>query len=141
MLKGIDPVLRGELLKALDELGHGQRFALVDRNFAAYAYGAPVIDLGEIDAKRAAAAIFSVFPLDQFSDTPLIRMAYDDDISQENDAHQAVWDIANQSAGKDWPWKPLHRPEFYTETESASLVVRCLESAPYACFIFQKGVV
>lgn len=33
MLKNIDPVLTGSLLKALDELGHGQKIALVDRNY------------------------------------------------------------------------------------------------------------
>lgn len=66
MLIGIDSVLRGELLKALDEMGHGERFALVDQNFPAYGVGAPVVDLGEISASRAARAILSVFPLDLF---------------------------------------------------------------------------
>ena len=64
MLKNIDPVLRGELLKALDELGHGEEFALVDQNFPSYGVGVEVIDLGGIDSSRAAQAIFSVFPLD-----------------------------------------------------------------------------
>jgi L-fucose mutarotase len=76
LLKGIDQVLRGELLKALDELGHGDEFVLVDRNFPAYSSGLEVIDLGEIKATRAAKAIFSVFPLDVFGDEPVSRMAY-----------------------------------------------------------------
>ena len=32
MLKGIDPLLSGELLKVLDEMGHGDQLLVVDRN-------------------------------------------------------------------------------------------------------------
>lgn len=141
MLKGIDPVLRGELLKALDEMGHGQQLALVDRNFAAYNYTAPVVDLGAINAARAAQAIFSVFPLDQFVDTPLTRMAYDGDPAMENDVHQSVREIANASAGADWPWQVIDRQVFYQRAQDVSLIIRCLEDAPYACFIFHKGII
>lgn len=141
MLKGINPILRGELLKRLDEMGHGETFALVDKNFASYRYGVPVIDLGAIDAAQAAEALFSVFPLDQYTDSPLVRMAYDDDSALENDAHKAVYRLATESADHTWPWTVMHRPEFYEAVTSTSLIVRCLEGAPYACFIFQKGVI
>lgn len=141
MLKGIDPLLRGELLRALDEMGHGERLALVDRNFGAYQYGKPVIDLGEVNAERAAQALFSVFPLDTFCDTPLARMAYDDDSEMANEAHTAVLARAHEASGQAWPWEILHRPEFYAQVPHVSLVVRCLEDAPYACFMFQKGVI
>jgi len=66
MLKNIDPVLTGSLLKALDELGHGQKIALVDRNYPSHSSGAQVIHLGEIGIVRAAEAVFGVFPLDSF---------------------------------------------------------------------------
>ena len=141
MLKGIDPLLRGELLKALDEMGHGERVALVDRNFGAHQYGKPVVDLGDVTADRAAQALFSVFPLDTFCDTPLARMAYDDDSEMVNDAHTAVLARAHEASGAAWPWEVLHRPEFYAEVPKVSLVIRCLEDAPYACFMFQKGVI
>lgn len=140
MLKGIDPVLRGELLKALDEMGHGERFALVDQNFPAYGVGAPVIDLGEVSATRATQAIMSVFPLDPFVETPLERMGIDDDLAGSNDCHDAVLDIARSSASESWPWSVIPRHDFYREVKNVALVVRCLESAPYACFMFRKGV-
>ena len=35
MLKGIDPLLTGRLLKILDEMGHGDQLLLVDRNYPA----------------------------------------------------------------------------------------------------------
>lgn len=141
MLTGIDPVLRGELLKALDEMGHGERFALVDQNFPAYGVGAPVVDLGEISAGRAARAIFSVFPLDPFVETPLERMGIDDNLSGSNQCHDEVLSIALASASATWDWAIIPRGDFYGEVKAVSLVVRCLESAPYACFMFRKGVV
>lgn len=140
MLKGIDPVLRGELLKALEEMGHGERLALVDQNFPAYGVGAPVIDLGEVSATRATQAIMSVFPLDPFVETPLERMGIDDDLAGSNDCHDAVLDIARSSASESWPCSVIPRHDFYREVKNVALVVRCLESAPYACFMFRKGV-
>ena len=140
MLRNIDPLLRGELLKALDELGHGEELALVDQNFPAYGVGCPVIDLGEVDTKRVSKAIFSVFPLDIFGPTPLIRMGIDDQPGISNDTHEQVKDIANQSAGKDWTWEEVERQAFYSRVKQVKLVIRCLESAPFACFIFRKGV-
>lgn len=140
MLKNIDPLLRGELLKALDELGHGEEFALVDQNFPAYGVGAPVIDLGEVDTKRVSEAVFSVFPLDIFGPTPLIRMGIDDQPGVTNETHDRVMEIANNSMGKDWAWEEVERQQFYSRVKQVKLVIRCLESAPFACFIFRKGV-
>jgi L-fucose mutarotase len=140
MLKGIDPLLRGELLKALDEMGHGEEFALVDKNFPSYGVGASVIDLGDVTASRVAKAVFSVFPLDIFGETPILRMGIDDHPGTTNSTHDEVQEIANQSMGKDWPWQEIERQEFYTRVKKVKLVIRSLESAPFACFIFRKGV-
>lgn len=141
MLKNIDPLLRGELLKALDELGHGNEFVLVDRNFPAYSGGLPVIDLGEVTAARVAEAVFSVVPLDTFGDVPVARMAYDGEPETTNQAHDEVLRIANDSMGQAWNWKVIPRLDFYPMARKAALVIRCLEDAPYACFIFRKGIV
>ncbi len=39
MLKGTDPLLSGDLLKILDDMGHGDQLLLVDRNYPAAASG------------------------------------------------------------------------------------------------------
>ena len=39
VLKGIDPLLNGDLLKILDEMGHGDRLLVVDRNYPAFSAG------------------------------------------------------------------------------------------------------
>lgn len=141
MLKNIDPILRGELLKALDELGHGEELALVDRNFPAYGVGVQVVDLGEVNCARASSALFSVLPLDIFGASPIIRMGIDGEPGVTNSAHDSVRENANASMGQDWQWEEVPRSDFYSRVRNVRLVVRCLEEAPFACFIFRKGIV
>ncbi len=141
MLKGIDPVLSGELLKVLDEMGHGDRLALVDRNYPAHSAGRPVISLGEITQKRAAEAILSVFPLDSFIGQPLERMEADEDPTKILAVHEEVLAIAQRHHDQPLEYRVVPRLEFYGRAREAYAVVRTLESRPYGCFLLQKGVV
>jgi L-fucose mutarotase len=141
MLKGIDPLLSGELLKILDEMGHGDQLLLVDRNYPAAASGKPVVRLGEVGVVRAARAILSVFPLDSFVDHPLERMEVDDDPSIVTANQQEVLTLARESHGPDLEYGIVPRLEFYERAKAAFAVVHTLESQPYGCFLLQKGVV
>jgi L-fucose mutarotase len=141
MLKGIDPVLSGELLKILDDMGHGDTLLLVDRNYPAFASGRPVVQLGEITQKRAAEAILSVFPLDTFVETPLERMEVDDDPSIVAEVQQEVLEVARANHEKPLEYGVVPRLEFYERAKDVFAVVKTLESRPWGCFILQKGVV
>ena len=99
MLKGIDPLLSGDLLKILDDMGHGDLLLLVDRNYPAAASGKPVIRLGEASILRAATAILSVLPLDSFVDHPLERMEVDDDPALTTSAQDELLAAARKAAG------------------------------------------
>lgn len=140
MLKGVDPILTGALLKALDEMGHGDTLALVDRNYPSYSAGLPVVHLGEISIVRAAEAIFSVFPLDTFIAAPLSRMQADDG-SAATTTHELVWKAASKNHPLPLPEGLIARPDFYQLARECSVIVQCLETAPYSCFILHKGVV
>lgn len=61
MLRNIDPPLSGELLTVLDEMGHGDRLALVDRNYPAHSSGCTVIQPRGTGLLQAVQAILSVF--------------------------------------------------------------------------------
>lgn len=141
MLKGIDPLLSGELLKILDEMGHGDQLLLVDRNYPAAASGKPVVRLGEVGVVRAARAILSVFPLDSFVETPLERMEVDDDPSIVTPNQDAVLNLARKGNGADLEFGIIPRLEFYQRAKQAFAVVHTLESQPYGCFLLQKGVI
>jgi len=141
MLKGIDPVLSGELLHLLDDMGHGDQLLLVDRNFPAVASGKPVVRLGEIGVERAARAILSVMPLDTFLEHPLERMEVKDDPSIVTAAQAAVLEVARTAHPQPLEFGIVPRLAFYARAAGVFAVVHTLEDQPYGCFILHKGVV
>jgi L-fucose mutarotase len=139
-LKGIDPLLNGELLKALDELGHGDLLVIADRNFPAHSQGAPVIrvDAGAVDTARA---ILTLCPLDTVVPTPIERMIHSDEDPQTNDTQEAVLAVARESEGTELEFRDIPRLSFYDRAAQARVVVLTRETAPYANFVLIKGVV
>lgn len=119
MLKGIDPLLSGDLLKILDDMGHGDQLLLVDRNYPAAASGKTVIRLGEASVPRAAAAILSVFPLDSFIDHPLERMEVDNDPAKTTSTQDALLALARTSEGRDLEFGIIARLDFYERAKAA----------------------
>jgi L-fucose mutarotase len=141
MLKGIDPLLSGDLLKILDDMGHGDRLLLVDRNYPAASAGKPVIRLGEASILRAATAILSVFPLDSFIEHPLERMEVEDDPTRTTSTQDELLALASRAEGRELEYGIVPRLEFYERASSAYAVVHTLDAAPYGCFILHKGVI
>ncbi len=141
MLKNIDPLLSGDLLKILDDMGHADRLLVVDANYPAAASGKPVIRLGEVGVVRALRAILSVFPLDSFVERPLERMEAFDDPSIVTDVQREVLATATQFEGRSIQYGVIPRLDFYARARDCYAVVHTLETAPYSCFILHKGVI
>ena len=141
MLKGIDPLLSGDLLKILDDMGHGDRLLLVDRNYPAASSGRPVVRLGEVTVLRAAEAILSVLPLDSFIAHPLERMEVEDDPVRTTPTQDALLELASRAEGRDLEYGVVPRLDFYERARACYAVVHTLDSVPYGCFILHKGVV
>lgn len=141
MLKGIDPLLSGELLHLLDELGHGDVLALVDRNFPAYRYERPVIELRGIDTVQASEALLSVFPLDGFVEASIHRMQIDNEADHVSEPTAALANIASRSEGRNVEISSVERFEFYEQAKAAMIFVQTSEIVPYSCFLLRKGVV
>ena len=141
MLKGIDPLLSGDLLKILDDMGHGDQLLLVDRNYPAAGSGKPVIRLGEVGVLRAAEAILSVYPLDSFIDHPLERMEVEDDPIKTTSLQDGLLELAKEAENRNLEYGVIPRLSFYERAKNAYAVVHTLEDQPYGCFILQKGVI
>jgi L-fucose mutarotase len=141
MLKGIDPLLSGDLLKILDDMGHGDQLLLVDRNYPAVASGKPVIRLGEVGIRRAVKAILSVYPLDSFMEHPLERMEVEDDPLKTTSLQDDVLSLAIESEDRELEFGVIPRLDFYQRAKGAYAVVHTLEDQPYGCFILHKGVI
>lgn len=141
MLTGIDPLLHGDLLKVLDDMGHGDRLLVVDRNYPAHAAGRPVIRMGESGAERVVGAVLSVLPLDAFVDRPLERMEVKEDPALTTPVQDAVLELARRSHGRPLEYGVVPRHDFYRRARDAFAIVQTLEAEPYSCFVLQKGVV
>ena len=147
MLKNIDPVLSPELLKALAEMGHEDAIVLADANFTAMRYRAQttsqvVIRLPGVSLARAAQAVLSVLPLGIAQEKPVVYMHVNGaapdhrNAAQEAVCKQVQADAANQGITP----QALERFAFYEQAQKAYVIVQTGETAPYANFIFKKGV-
>jgi L-fucose mutarotase len=141
MLKGIDPLLSGELLRILDDMGHGDQLMLVDRNYPAVSSGRPVVRLGEASIVRAATAILSVLPLDSFIAHPIERMEVEDDPVRTTPTQDELLELASSVEGRDLQYGVVPRLDFYQRAQGVYAIVHTLDTVPYGCFILHKGVV
>lgn len=139
MLKGIDPLLGPELLRALARAGHGDVIALVDRNYPAYSSGVPVIRLDGVDTTTALQAILTVLPLDTFVTHPMRAMRSDgpEPPASHDELVALAEDVEKRSIGLEL----VPRMAFYELCRSAVAVVATSDDRPYSCFLLCKGVV
>jgi L-fucose mutarotase len=142
MLKTIDPLLTPDLLWALAAMGHGDDIALVDANHPAEriarttTFGRP-IRLPGIPVERAAAAILSVLPIDDFEPQPLRRMEVVGEPAAIPPPQQAVRALL----GEGQALHGIERFAFYEAAGRAFAVVQAGDPRPYGCFLFRKGVI
>lgn len=141
MLKGIDPLLSGDLLRILDDMGHGDQLMLVDRNYPAVSSGRPVVRLGEASIIRAATAILSVLPLDSFIAHPIERMEVEDDPVRTTPTQDELLALASSVEGRELQYGVVPRLDFYQRAQGVYAIVHTLDTVPYGCFILHKGVV
>ena len=139
MLIGLDPLLSGEALAVLRDMGHGDSIVLADANFPAHYLGPPSIRI-DSDLTRAGRAILSVMPLDGFVDAPVRRMEVDGRPKELNDAHREFAAMVEEVAGA-WPMGSIERFRFYEEARGCAVVFATLERRPYANMILTKGVI
>jgi L-fucose mutarotase len=141
VLKNIDPLLTGALLRLLDEMGHGDVLALVDRNFPAHRYGKPVFDLRGSDIEAAGKAVLSVLPLDGFVDSPIVRMQIDGSPDEISSVTAGLGAIADDAERRGVGIASLERFSFYEAAKEATAFVQTGETVPYSCYLLRKGVV
>ncbi|GAA2462361.1 RbsD/FucU family protein [Agromyces soli] len=136
MLHGIHPLLTGELLAALDRLGHGDELVVADANFPAYSAGAPVVEAAGIASPALVAAIRTVLPVDAYEGPAVLLMTSED---EEPPAVQR--ELVAAAAAAPGRVDSLERFAFYERAAQARLVVRSGELRAYGNLILRKGVV
>jgi L-fucose mutarotase len=149
LLKNIDPVLSPELLRILAEMGHEDAVVLVDANFTAMRYRAgttsqTVVRLPGVGVARAARAVLSVLPLGIAVEQPVAYMQVTGSpVGHVSVVQQEVLELIRQADGKHalLQAQALERFAFYERAQTAYVIVQTGELAPFANFIFKKGVI
>jgi L-fucose mutarotase len=145
MLKGLDPLLTAELLFVLKAMGHGDDIVICDRNHPATTIAAEtthgaLITLFGADIPRATQAILSLFPLDTFVETPVMRMEVVGNPGQLVEAHHAMQRVVDAAEGRPVRIGAHERFAFYEAAKRSFAIVQTSDPGPYGCFILRKGV-
>jgi len=138
MLKGIHPLLSPDLLHALRSMGHGDEIAIVDANFPAVTNARRLIRLDGVEAPRAAQAILSVLPLDDFQPDAAFRMAITDDADAIPPV-VAEFEAVLAAAGYLRAIAPLERFAFYERAQTAFAIVVTGETRLWGNLLLKKG--
>lgn len=136
MLKTINPLLTGELLAILSDMGHGDEIVITDANFPAASAARRLIRL-PVSATDTLDAVLSVFPLDDFVDAPTAAMQAPGD----RPAIYADFEAAAEKAeGRAVGLELIDRFAFYDRAKEAYAVIATGERRLYANIILKKGV-
>ncbi len=139
MLKGIPNIISPELLKILDEMGHGDTIVIGDGNFPAASNAKRLIRCDGHNVPELLDAILKLVPLDTYVEAPAMLMA-----TGANDPTPEIWatyqEIINKNNGETKMCE-IERFAFYDKAKEAYAVIATSESALYANIILQKGVI
>ena len=140
MLKGISPLLSPELLKILQEMGHGDELVIGDANFPAQSLGRRCVRADGLGGVALVNAILDLMPLDTFADAPVTLMQV---VPGTMDADPPIWAEFRSTVEAHQPGvkiAQIERFQFYDRARSAYACVATGERALYACVILKKGI-
>jgi L-fucose mutarotase len=134
VLKGIHPILSGELLAHLDSMGHSDAVVLADAHFPADRLARRLLIFPGLSTPDVLAAVRSVVPLD---DAPSLDL-----MTSADGTRLPVQDELVAAAGAtERDVRFVGRHDFYDVAAEAYLIVRTGETRTYGNVILRKGVV
>lgn len=143
MLKGIPKILPPELLKILDEMGHGDELTIGDGNFPGHTNAKVEIRMDGHGVPEILDAILKLMPLDSYVEHPVILM----EKVPGDTVETPIWDTYKRIVAKYDPrgeacFTGIERNAFYDRArEKSSVIIMSGESALYANIILKKGVI
>lgn len=139
MLKGIPNIISPELLKILDEMGHGDEIVIGDGNFPAASNAKRLVRLDGHNVPEILEAILKLMPLDTYVESPVMLMA-----TSKGDPTPVIWEKYEEiikDSGNDSKMSEIERFAFYDRAKETYAIIATSESALYANVILKKGVV
>ena len=134
MLLGINPLLTGELLKHLDEMGHSDTAMIVDAHFPASRLAKRLVSVPGMSSPEVLEAVRSVLPLD---DTPAVDLmtSADGSLLEVQGQLLAAAGVTLEEA------RFVDRFAFYEAAANAYVIIRTGETRTYGCVVVRKGLV
>lgn len=141
MLKGIPSIISPDLLKILQEMGHGDDLVLGDVNFPAASNAKRLVRADGHGNLKLLESILSLFPLDTFVEYQIGLMQ----VVEGDSTVPAIWDEYRQIANKHEAFEVkiefIERFKFYERAKNAYAIVATGEPALYAPIILKKGII
>lgn len=135
MLLNLDPLLTGQLLLALDEMGHGDGVVIADAHFTAAKLAKKhLIDLPGISSPRVMQAVRTVIVPDTYGPT------FDLMESPEEGLLPVQSELIEAARLDGEPYRLIERFAFYELAAEAELIIRTGETRKFGNAIFRKGV-
>ncbi|WHA44075.1 RbsD/FucU family protein [Agrobacterium larrymoorei] len=138
MLKNIHPLLTGELLAILDDMGHGNEIAIVDANFPANATAERLIEIPGISATDILDAVLTVFPLDDFVEQPVSYMRAPGEALPIYAEFEAS---VEKGEGRKLALQAMEPADFSQRAAKAYAIISSGERRLYGNVLLRKGVV
>ena len=142
MLKGIPEIISPDLLKILDEMGHGDDLVIGDSNYPAASNAQRLVRADGHGVPEILDAILSLFPLDTFVAEPVTLMRVvpgDPTVPEVQDRIRAV--VRKYDPRGDAAIGMVSRFEFYEKAKQAYAIVATTEHGAYGCMIIKEGVI
>jgi L-fucose mutarotase len=134
VLKGIHPILSGELLAHLDAMGHSDALVLADAHFPADRLAHRLLTFPGLSTPDVLAAVRTVIPLD---DQPSLDL-----MTSADGTRLPVQEALITAAGAtEEDVRFLDRHAFYDVAAEAYVIVRTGETRTYGNVVLRKGVV
>lgn len=139
MLKGIPDIISPELLKILDEMGHGDEIVIADGNFPTASMGQREVRADGHGVPELLDAILQLFPLDTYVEAPVALM----EVVPGDPVVPVIWDEFKEIIEKRDPAKIeyIERFAFYERAKKAYAIIATGEKAIYANVLLKKGIV
>ena len=140
MLKNIPPIISPELLKILDEMGHGDEIVIGDGNFPAASNAKRLVRCDGHGVPEILDAVLTLLPLDTYVESPFMLMQ----VTPGDSVVPVIWDEYRKIADnhqENVKFSEIERFAFYERTRNAYAVIATGEKALYANVILKKGVI
>jgi L-fucose mutarotase len=139
VLKNLNPVITGDLLRVLDAMQPGELLALVSAGYPEHHANTPAIEMTEISVESAVEAIFSVLSVDASHESPLLCWLADASDYAAVDIAFAVKGLASDAELTRVGMTTLGATDFDQEMNAAVATIRFPEQSTPWAFLIRAG--